>query len=386
MRRASHKKSRGGCLECKRRHIKCDERAGGCGNCVAVERHCQYPNRSAAATPQTAPLTTTRVESQPGLLGFPRIGYVPDFVIGIRDRFGEPAVNLNHMELIIHFSLAIVVPEIERDFLEYGTRLILQASLEAPYLLHEVLAFSSRHLSVTNLPKSDFYLHLAKDLQSRSFSLFKASQLQIDRSTCMPLLLYSSLLGRHLLVDVLVSQMSRFDLFLDQFVQYMHVHRGVKAIASESWPLLIESKLMPILKWGAPPADLTPKGRECRELKRLLQGLSDLGPASIADCQSAVDLLQVGFDQLNEPPIDRNPYSLTFNWPILIPEGYLNLLEQARPEAIAILGYYAILLNRSRDNWQIADGGIRLLHGVSQHLGSAFEAWLAWPQEVLSNT
>lgn len=44
--RRSHRKSRNGCLECKRRHIRCDEARSGCTNCQIAERTCSYPARS----------------------------------------------------------------------------------------------------------------------------------------------------------------------------------------------------------------------------------------------------------------------------------------------------------------------------------------------------
>ena len=41
--RRSHKKSRNGCSECKKRHIRCDERQPLCTNCEVAERSCSFP-------------------------------------------------------------------------------------------------------------------------------------------------------------------------------------------------------------------------------------------------------------------------------------------------------------------------------------------------------
>ncbi|PVI01714.1 hypothetical protein DM02DRAFT_704298 [Periconia macrospinosa] len=40
--RRSHKKSRNGCIECKKRHIRCDERRPSCANCHIAERTCVF--------------------------------------------------------------------------------------------------------------------------------------------------------------------------------------------------------------------------------------------------------------------------------------------------------------------------------------------------------
>ena len=50
--RRSHKKSRNGCAECKRRHIRCDERQPSCGNCHAADRQCCYPVANASVRGQ----------------------------------------------------------------------------------------------------------------------------------------------------------------------------------------------------------------------------------------------------------------------------------------------------------------------------------------------
>ncbi|KAI1503073.1 hypothetical protein F5X99DRAFT_376684 [Biscogniauxia marginata] len=371
MKRRSHKKSRGGCLECRRRHIKCDETQGACINCITAERHCEYRG-------QSAPVITNQIDDDASSAG--TLAQTPSFMADL----GDPAVNMNHMELLIHFSPKAAFPEMERGDFRPGTDLMLKMSLEAPYLLHQVLAISARHLSVLRPSQSAFYLHQATQLQTRSISIFKASQLLINSSTCVPMVFYSSLLGRHLLADVLANRNPELSSFLDNFIQYVRLHRGVKVIASGNWHLLIASDLLPFIRWGTPPPELTGRGCECSELRRLVLEQSHLDETSLKACQDVIELLQVGFDELNNPHEERSPYSLIFTWIILSPEEFFYLLERRQPEAIAILGYYAALLHRGQHIWQIADSGARLFCSISQHLGPAFAPWLSWPQEVIS--
>ncbi|KFA47748.1 hypothetical protein S40293_07129 [Stachybotrys chartarum IBT 40293] len=46
--RRTHRKSRNGCSECKRRHIRCDEGRPSCTNCTIAERVCSFPLSSSA--------------------------------------------------------------------------------------------------------------------------------------------------------------------------------------------------------------------------------------------------------------------------------------------------------------------------------------------------
>ncbi|OJJ07007.1 hypothetical protein ASPVEDRAFT_201474 [Aspergillus versicolor CBS 583.65] len=50
--RRRHRKSRNGCLECKRRRIKCDEMKPSCSRCVLTMQKCIYPPTSPTSQPQ----------------------------------------------------------------------------------------------------------------------------------------------------------------------------------------------------------------------------------------------------------------------------------------------------------------------------------------------
>lgn len=52
--RRSHRKSRLGCLNCKRRRIKCDESRPQCTNCVRHSIACDYLQASQAGSPAAA--------------------------------------------------------------------------------------------------------------------------------------------------------------------------------------------------------------------------------------------------------------------------------------------------------------------------------------------
>ncbi|PNY26129.1 C6 finger domain protein [Tolypocladium capitatum] len=49
-RRRSHRKSRNGCAECKRRHIRCDEQRPVCAHCAIAQRTCLFPPLREEAT------------------------------------------------------------------------------------------------------------------------------------------------------------------------------------------------------------------------------------------------------------------------------------------------------------------------------------------------
>lgn len=165
------------------------------------------------------------------------------------------------MRLILHFSLSTAVPEIPDNLAKGGTELVLRLAPETPYLLHQVLALSSRHLAHLHPSEFQFYHGQAIKFQTKAIEGFSASQ-PLHSDACMPAVLFSSILSRHSLVDTLNARPRAFAEFLDSFVQCARLYKGIRAVVTGvSWASLLESDLAPFLKWGNPESDVATGGR-----------------------------------------------------------------------------------------------------------------------------
>ncbi|KAL2176086.1 uncharacterized protein P884DRAFT_204133, partial [Thermothelomyces heterothallicus CBS 202.75] len=67
-----------------------------------------------------------------------------------------------------------------------------------------------------------------------------------------------------------------------------------------------------------------------------------------------------------------------------VPQKFTDLLSQRRPEAIAIMAHWALLLHHTRALWHVADSGTHLLRSIADFLGPSWKPWLSWPLSVLS--
>ncbi|PMB73887.1 Sterol uptake control protein 2 [Beauveria bassiana] len=415
MTRKSHKKSRDGCVECKRRHIKCDETKPQCTNCVVVERTCEYAairrrkppqarqGRVEAArksTPETlrtetprppenlTPAFRTSTDAIVSAASTPAQGasaVSPEHSLPSANASGPDAsVNIHHMRLILHFSLPTAVPEIPDHLAKGGTELVLRVALETPYLLHQILALSARHLAHAHPSEFQFYYGQALNLQTKAIEGFSASQ-PLTSDACMPAVLFSSLLSRHSLVDTLNNtRQGEFAAFLDSFVQCAQLQRGIRAVVSGvSWSSLLESDLAPLLEWGARSAHQAARGHECDQLLRLIAITPGLDPVSRESCRTAAYHLQVGLDELTRPVSGKNSYQMLFSWNIYLPEEFIDLLAQHRPEAAAIMGWYAVLLHHGRHLWHIGDAGDFILRSLVDFLGVEWSHWLEWPRSMV---
>ncbi|RSL45949.1 hypothetical protein BHE90_014533 [Fusarium euwallaceae] len=131
------------------------------------------------------------------------------------------------MEFLVRYSLSSFVPDVDESLDQTGTQLALRAGLGLPCLQLENLAISARRLASQVPSKSPFYLAHAAHLQAQAVESFNSTRMRIDSSNCVALLLFTSTLGHHLLIDTLARREPDLPRFLDRWVQHVVVHRGL---------------------------------------------------------------------------------------------------------------------------------------------------------------
>ncbi|KAL2137003.1 hypothetical protein VTI74DRAFT_10479 [Chaetomium olivicolor] len=409
MLRRSHKKSRAGCLECKRRHVKCDEQRPKCIICTLSERECSYPpapaGPSTAMATTTSTVQTTSVASEPSFVAFSSVSTsnaspvagvpLPNIASDASNPLHDPShtspgpeVNLDHMELLIRFKFEEHAPELNAEMHDFASKLLFKCALEAPYLMHQILAVSARRLAALESGRADSFLELAMQLQTKAVSIYNgtAAKAQIDQTNCSALLLFCSLLGRHLLADLLARRDADFGSFLPRFLELLSISRGLMAMSVAAWDLLLQSDIRHLVLWALDISQAAPRGHHCAELQRLVAESKDLDAPSKEACMRAIACLQVGFDSLIGGDTRNQRYLMVFMWAPAVPQEFADLLAQLRPEAIAIMGYWALLLHYSRALWHVADSGSHLLKSIARYLGPDWQHWLSWPLSVLATT
>lgn len=369
MLRRSHKKSRAGCLECKRRHVKvcsvhfqllstlachrwalnfkslmpmlivwnagqCDEQRPKCIICTLSERDCSYPPAPStgseptaspavpSATPDTsisfgAAITASSAHNASPVAGVP----LPDIASGGPQPPQDPSkmspeVNLGHMELLIRFNFEEHAPELNVEIHDFASKLLFKCALQAPYLMHQILAVSARRLAVLEPENANHFLETAMHLQTKAVSIYNesAAKAQIDQTNCSALLLFCSLLGRHLLADLLARRDADFGSFLGRFLEFLSISRGLMAMSVAAWDLLLQSDIKHLVLWALEISQSAPQGHHCDGLQRLVVESKDLDASSKEACMTAIACLQVGFDSLLGGDIRNQKFLMVFMW------------------------------------------------------------------------
>ncbi|KAH7076294.1 hypothetical protein FB567DRAFT_157700 [Paraphoma chrysanthemicola] len=406
MLRRSHRKSRGGCLECKRRHVKCDENRPVCRLCAVSDRDCSYPltalhrrcGNTETSSQDLLPSSfcddgPKAVVSQESALLTPNANIdspVCPLPSNHNNDDTEPEINFDHMELLVHATQDSSIFNLSGVYSDHalGLALGLKEALKAPYLMHELLAFSAQHLAFIHPEKSKHYLHQAMVLQTRAVSLFNSSWTHVNDSNCVAVLLFSSVLGHHLLAETLHGRHADgLDGFISRYIQCIEMHRGIYTIATSAWPLLMSSEIEPILTRSANFTSREPTGNDCAELKKLIESTTSLSWEEKLSCQRAIDYLQVGFDavaETGEAVVHR--HQMIYSWTLLVKPELTRLLAKKQPEALVILAYYAVLLHHGRSQWQVGKTGESVFGLIENHLGSAGDDWLRIPRLIIKQT
>ncbi|KAJ3570340.1 hypothetical protein NPX13_g5758 [Xylaria arbuscula] len=331
---------------------------------------------SAASTPKSdlvAPSNSFDTNSPP----IPVVQGVPQQVF-----------DLGHLALLHHVESGMMREDFigGREDSEKLMRMVITAALNAPYLMDALLAFAALHLSVntSNPEKQHHYRHQAVQLQTRALALYNTTCPEVTDENCMALLLYSSFIGMSMLHDTVTSRTDFLEL-LDGFIQFAGLYHGVGIVTNGAWHILRNSELNSIVKLIEAADRVEPPPESiCDHLSSLLTtAVERLRPTSLQACKGAVESLRWVFNQraVLPAPIGRD---VVFAWPVRISTEYVQLLRERLPEALVIMAYWAVLLHYERDYWVFGQAGQFLIAAISNYLGSAWDKWMALPNEIIN--
>ncbi|OTA55215.1 hypothetical protein K449DRAFT_176461 [Hypoxylon sp. EC38] len=381
--RRFHKKSRRGCLECKRRHIKCDEKHPTCGNCDVAARSCYYAGQ--VVSPETqSPAARSPIGPDLTLLNahgsLTAIGTWRPVSSDCDELF-----TLQHLGLLHHIETGIADWLMVTQPMEFLVQECMTLALSTPYLMNQLLALSAQHLSIVSRDKTNAYLDLATQLQTGALRSFSKTMEDTSEDGVVARFLFSSLVGVQALAQTLSANRDNFDKHMEGVVDCMKLQRGVRIIGENSWTILRESSLSKwitsIEEFEKLDDDVLPGG--LHDLHEMLLS-SEMDKKSIGACAEAVQGLGFLHRRLDAP----NTWGIhaPMNWPTLVSGDYIHLLGDRRPEALVVLAHWAAYLHRCRGFWAFGDAGAHLIRGICRELGDRWKEWMSVPLQATSNT
>ncbi|KAI0973714.1 hypothetical protein F4678DRAFT_408307 [Xylaria arbuscula] len=413
--RKSAKKSRHGCQECKRRHLKCDETRPACANCTVRHSPCSFLSTTGRLPPSRPSLSASSPSSfSESATGSPRPDdaahctpmpkrhhacdtraianppspYEPTFTINSLVSTDQ-TFSLHHLELLHNFRVGVLAESVLRSSAAEGyMAMLVREAAQAPYLMDQALAVSAANMSVKRPRQQRFYREEATRLQTRGLALFNASRALEIANHAMARFVFSTLLSHQVLFDVF-SVRTDFPPLLDRLVAAFRICGGVRTMCDRSWPFIMSQYQQHVginlpAEFVANTGPETTLTRKLAHLEALLTN-ADLSTAIMSPCSKALGYLRnLSYaDERPKFPIFRTARLL--QWAVMVPPEFINLVEERRPEALVIIAYYAVLIHDTRGYWVSGDAGAFIIRSITSFLGNYWAGWLAWPNEVLDS-
>ncbi|KAL2795536.1 hypothetical protein BJX66DRAFT_301854 [Aspergillus keveii] len=184
----SHKKSRLGCLQCKKRRVKCDENGPPCSSCTFRKVECVYPDNASSSTSGTSPQTQTQSPTPQSQQPATERKPVDPKNLPVLDPSNTLSLELMHKYSTETYKSICSSPA---DSAAWQVT-IPQRALHFPFLMDGLLSVAALHTATTKGPEeASEYIDMAVGFQTRSLEPFQRSIQHISPENCDAVFAYS---------------------------------------------------------------------------------------------------------------------------------------------------------------------------------------------------
>ncbi|KAH8910515.1 hypothetical protein BR93DRAFT_890699 [Coniochaeta sp. PMI_546] len=440
--RRSHKKSRAGCRRCKTRKIKCDEVHPRCGNCSKHGVPCDFENpdvvhelqQTSGAAAADSPATTAATPFTPGPgydFASPTVSHASPNVASAAATplYRQPPTaaitptppvsRMMELRLMHHYTaytcktFTLTAPQTDDIWRVTVPKLAFGG---AQHLADAVLAVAALHLRSKSPSDKELirasHAYMAASIAEYSAALTKG----IDETNAEALFLTSALIAfqstatRTFMKDEITfngmsnrteegtERASQLGVYAVPF-SYFHSFQGVKAITAASWQYIRHSPVVTqiINSQVALQLDFSTSSRGF--FGHLLDGLEEelsTMEARVKPCPAGTAAQTLPQDTVHTTRQAYQHAVAVLNWahkiphkgaalafPATVSRRFVELLEERRPRALAILACYFALLRSLDGVWWLHGMARREVLGVvslfnSDYFGAeAYRRW--WP-------
>lgn len=431
--RKSHPKSRNGCANCKKRRIKvqffqflallcpilsfslgsqvpslltlsdlccyqCDEVRPRCSNCEKHSISCDFsshaPRSASTSSPQEIRHRSSDAKSRPSIQGSssehsPALLQSQRSLSSNGSRSQLPSLQMLELELLHHFTTETCYTLSDRhDSHELWRVTVPQVAFQHDFLMRGILAIAALHLSCLRPDRQAHWSHVAAKQQDAALGSFRRIMTHMDQSNCDAFLALSSLIVVYGFESPKNSDsLGMFNYNGQDSDEWLPLIRGVNSIIMSVWPWIKNGRLSGLLHDHVqePPQTELPSilNEQLSHLENMCDHASG-GPETINAYKTALATLRVCFVRMNNRPPYECEVSIAFLWPVLLPQEYITMLNEKRPEALVILAHYCIILHHLDDYWWMRGWATHIINNIHHELDDNWLYFIQWPTNVIS--
>ncbi|EAW11884.1 uncharacterized protein ACLA_006410 [Aspergillus clavatus NRRL 1] len=362
--RRSHTKSRKGCTNCKKRHVKCDEAVPSCGLCKKRQLECTYPPPTGEADSQHASTPRDAIEST-----------APEW---------PQSTRMLEMRLMHHYLTRTyrTLPQGKIDANHFQT-VIPEMATSHPFLLDSLLALSALHLASVQPDDSRPCLEAALKYQNQACAVFTRVLAEISSENCGPAFLcsvfillcataYPCVAGDSHPFDPLAQVLETRRLLVGCAFLYHHLNQHPGEL--KGWLRYPNDETL--------EKTITSQDDLLDSLRRVEITMNEVTGPRRAAYQDTWDFLH---DAISLWPLG-GPRGGIISWPIHISAAYIALLQDGDWLARILFLHYGVGMHLLSDKWYVSDWGRRLVAAVLQPLGEIPPIWadtIAWTRQAV---
>ncbi|EMT68817.1 hypothetical protein FOC4_g10004905 [Fusarium odoratissimum] len=398
MKRLGYRKSRTGCLRCKERRVKCDEKRP-CSACVRHEVLCSLSDSPPDAEHSSEPSLPPGKEQEDGAYNGHEDPFSFFAALFSNLILGERANWASDMELMHHYtSISYATLSNDADVQKFFQQDLPRLGFQHKFLLHQLLAFSGYHLAYLNHDKRHAFFSQASQHQNSAIEGLRTNLGSAHASEHCHTLYAASILLTICSFATFPSY-DRFDGPLDPVDNILGVFsliKGMNMIRLESGGEISTGPLATLfgrMQCGCPSYKDSGLGIIRPHVEQLSIALGQtpfLGNDAIHGSfvtQHAVASLSSSIENSIRRPSPTSTASLraSFLWPILIETDYITLLRQRYPAALVVLAFYCTVLRMAEAScWALEGWAESLMKCVCNSLeGSHWETLIEWPKQIV---
>ncbi|PWY78125.1 C6 zinc finger domain protein [Aspergillus sclerotioniger CBS 115572] len=389
--RRSHRKSRHGCLQCKRRRVKCDEQRPSCSNCSKRMSSCEYDSNTSLLWTNEESQPRQRTKKSNSLQSEPTTATTATTInsFSFLGRWGDefaapqavPSLNITDLELMMHWCNSTYKNVSRGENTDHIWRARApEEALAHPFLMHGLLALSALHIARTrpDVRQRPTYLSTAVAHQTQALALFRELLSDINASNSKAMFAFASVVVYYTFGLPHSPESSDPWTIVDDLVQIFTLARGVQQVLSEAVPVIKSSEWGVVLQVGE--LDESHLDDAQSALGRLHEANNACGaqdPAhDTAVYQHAIELLA---DMFAVARGGLASASAACRWAIRQKPGFMDFLRERKPMALVVLAYHCIIFHHSRDVWYIEDRGRRVARALWEVLDDEWRPLLERP-------
>ncbi|KAI2633629.1 hypothetical protein GGS26DRAFT_554107 [Hypomontagnella submonticulosa] len=432
--RRPHRKSRTGCIACKKRRIKCDEEKPTCAYCKIRSEPCVYPPPQSRVDRSSQPVDETVSTDQedsapqchPSIPSYPSLPQDPiSPILGPRDGDaappypGDPIFGMRDLFLLHHWSTTVSLSMLKTPWVDQLFQHVLpRIAFHHPFLMHAVLSLAALHsahledLSSSSAasslpsPRSQDLVIDAVEHHNRAIPGFRDAIDNITQANCdavfataiLNLFYVFATFGKRTAegkrtggecgeVDHDDAEKPADTRSQILGVKWINLIRGVGAVVRagmgfvRAGPL---SRLSSIGDWEETDPDVE-KSAEDEVLLRL-ESIWRTGSYQAEEAELYSETLRclrrtVAWMNKGKAVKSEDHWLGPFIWLHMVPEEYFDRLWQRQPPALVLFAYFGVVVHSLDEFWWVEGWGVEIVKELDKILGSYWSSWLKWPRK-----